>query len=209
MSHSCDHDVIDAPETISSMLQVELDNVSAWSESDRNKMFINNMKTLCLIIPGKRLNAKLDHLSINLIAQGTAVEQVGAQKLLGVILDQSLNFNEHVKQLCKKLSQRIAVLRKIRRYLPIGERILYFNTMIKQTMLYGLTVWTSCATENINKVFKLQKRAARVILEADTRANSVDLFKKLDWIPFYDEAKINKCILVCKCFFRGLSILFK
>ena len=61
-------------------------------------------------------------------------------------------------------------------------------------------MWISCSTENINKVFKLQKRAARVILEADTRANSVDLFKKLDWILFYDEAKINRCILVSRCF---------
>ena len=114
----------------------------------------------------------------------TAVEQVGVQKLLGVlvIVDQSLNFNEHVEQLCKKLFHRIAVLRKIRRYLPIGEHILYYNAMMKQTMLYGSTVWTSCSTENINKVFKLQKRTARVILEADTRVNLniVDLFKKLD-----------------------------
>ena len=155
----------------------------------------------------KRLNTKLDHLSLNnLIAQGTAVEQVCAQKLLGVliIVDQSLNFNEHVEQLCKKLSHRIAVLRKIQQYFPIGERILYYNAMIKQTMFYGSTVWNSCSTENINKVFKLQKQVnvARVILEVDTRANlnSVHLFKKPDQIPFYDEAKINKCILVSKCF---------
>ena len=48
------------------------------------------------MITGKRLNTTLDHLSLNLIVQGTAVEQVGAQKPLGVILDQSLNFNKHV-----------------------------------------------------------------------------------------------------------------
>ncbi len=41
-----------------------------------------------------------------------------------------------------------------------------------------------------------------MILEADTTANSVELFKTLDWIPFYDEAKINKCILVFKCLSR-------
>ena len=46
------------------------------------------------------------------------------------------------------------------------------------------------------RVFKLQKRAARVILEADTRSNSVKLFKKLAWLPFYDEVKLNKSILV-------------
>ena len=52
--------------------------------------------------------------------------------------------------------------------------------MIKQTMLYGSAVWTSCSTENVKKVFTLQKQAAQVILEADKRANSVDLFKKLN-----------------------------
>ena len=124
------------------MLQVDLDNVLAWS--DRNKMVIDNRKTKCLMITSKRLNTKLDHLSLKHTVQGAAVEQVGAQKLLGVILDQSLDFNEHVEQLCKKLSQKIVVLRKIRRYLLIGECILYYNAMIKQTMLYGSTVWTSC-----------------------------------------------------------------
>jgi hypothetical protein len=32
----------------------------------------------------------------------------------------------------------------------------------------------------------------------DTRSRTVDNFKKLGCIPFYDEVKINKCILVFK-----------
>ena len=63
-------------------------------------------------------------------------------------------------------------------------------------MLYASTAWTSCSVENIQKVFRLQKRAARVILGADTKANSVKLFKQLGWVPFYHEARINKLILV-------------
>ena len=74
----------------------------------------------------------------------------------------------HVENLCTKLSQRIAVLRKIRRFLPLDQRKLYYNAMIKQTMLYASTVWTSCSVENMQKVFELQKRAASVILGADT-----------------------------------------
>ena len=65
-------------------------------------------------------------------------------------------------------------------------------------MLYGATVWTTCSADNIKKVLQLQKRAARVILRADTRANSVQLFKKLGWIPFFQEAKINKCSIIYK-----------
>ena len=65
-------------------------------------------------------------------------------------------------------------------------------------MLYGSTVWSNCASDNIMKLFKLQKRAAWIILEANTRSNSVKLFKELAWLPFYDEVKLNKRILVFK-----------
>ena len=56
----------------------------------------------------------------------------------------------------------------------------------------------TCSADNLTRILKLQKRGARVILGADTRSNSVNLFNKLGWLPFYDEAKLNKCSLVLK-----------
>ena len=100
--------------------------------------------------------------------------------MLGVIIDTQLNVNEHIDKLCKKLTQRIPVLKDIRRHLPLDQRILYYNATIKQTMMYGSSVWDFTSVDNINKVFRLQKRATRVILNADTRANSADLFKELN-----------------------------
>ena len=123
--------------------------------------------------------------SLTVHVNSVELERVQSQKLLGVIIDCQLSFNEHTDNLCKKLTQRIAVLKKkIRRYLPLDQRILYYNAMIKQIMMYGSSVWVSTSVDNLNKVFRLQKRAARVILNADTRANSVDHFKELSWLPF-------------------------
>ena len=42
--------------------------------------------------------------------------------------------------LCKKVAQMIAFLKKIKRNLPLAERKLFFNALIKPTLLYG-----SCA----------------------------------------------------------------
>ena len=126
--------------------------------------------------------------SLELKLVNSDIEQVDSQKLLGVTIDKHLSFDVLVEELCKKLSQRIAVLRKIRRSIPIEQRILYYNAMIKQVMLYGSTIWSNCSADNLTRILKLQKRAAQVILGADTRSNSVNLFKKLGWLPFYDEA---------------------
>ena len=59
-------------------------------------------------------------------------------------------------------------------------------------------VWSSCDKHCLNRVLKLQKRAARIILDADSQASSVKLLNKLKWIPFYEQAKIAKCCIIYK-----------
>ena len=185
-----------APNDISVGLQTDIDEILNWSAD--NRMILNETKTKSMLVTGKRLAKKMEQSTLQLNVNSTELEQVNSHKLLGVTIDSQLTFDQHVENLCTKLSQRIAVLRKIRRFLPIDQRKLYYNAMIKQTMLYASTIWTSCSAENLQKVFKLQKRAARVILGADTKANSVQLFRKLDWVPFFHEAKVNRSLMVYK-----------
>ena len=99
-------------------------------------------------------------------------------KLLGLEIDSELSFTYHVEKLCKKLSQRIGVLKKIRSCLPTRQRLLYYNTMIRSVLHYVSSIWTSCDKESLSCVFKLQKRAARVISDANNQASSVKLFSQ-------------------------------
>ena len=94
------------------------------------------------------------------------------------------------------MSQRIAVLKKIKRGLPLAERKLYFNALIKPIMLYGSCAWCTASEENVNRVSKLQKRAARVILDADIGERSELLFRRLDWMPLKVELNLKRT-----CFF--------
>ena len=152
-----------------------------------------------MLVTGRRLQKKLDTFDIHLSMNGKNLEQVSSFKLLKLTLDDELSFDVHVEKICMKLSQRIAALSKIKRCLPHREHIIYYNAMIKPVILYGSTVWTVTSKENLNRVLKLQKRAARVILDMDTSARSVDMFKQLDWIPYYDEVKIFKATIAYKC----------
>ena len=116
-------------------------------------------------------------------------------KLLGLEIDSELSFTYHVEKLCKKLSRLdwIGVLNeKIRSCLPTKQRLLYYNTMIRSVLHYVSLIWTSCDKENLSRVFKLQKRAARVISHANNQASSVKLFNSLQWLPFYEKVKIAK-----------------
>ena len=66
-----------------------------------------------MFVAGKRLHRKMSSTSLTVYVNSVELEQVQSHKLLGVIIDTQLNFNEHIDNLCKKLTQRIAVLKKI------------------------------------------------------------------------------------------------
>ena len=88
---------------------------SQWSAA--NKMVTNAARTKCLLLTGKRLTNKIVDSSLNLHLGNSNIEQVDNQKLPELAIDRHLSFNIQVEELCKKLSQRIALLRKIRRFL--------------------------------------------------------------------------------------------
>ena len=79
--------------------------------------------------------------------------------------------------ICKRLSSWIAVLRKIIVFLPLSQRLLYYNAIIRPVLSYVSVIWSSCEKELLNRVLKVQKRAARVILYADRQASSLAVFK--------------------------------
>ena len=165
LSHSAEVNL--APTAIETALQLDLDVITRWSNT--NKMIINARKTKSMLVTGKRLAKKLETKTLSLQSDNEDIEQVNFQKLLGVTINEELTFDNHVDGLSKKLGQRLGVLRRIKRFLPLDQRILYYNTMFKQVMMYGATAWANCSVENLKKILQLQKRAARIILDADIR----------------------------------------
>ena len=63
-------------------------------------------------------------------------------------------------------------------------------------MLYCSTVWGNANNDLITCLLKLQKRAARLILEQSTEVPSIVLFRKLNWIPIFNLIKMRKILLV-------------
>ena len=157
-------------------LNTSVSEIQLWANA--NKLPLNEEKTKVLMITGKRLAPKLCNLP-NVTTEGAkTLKIVNSATLLGLEIDNMLSFNLHVEMICKRLSSWIAVLRKIIVFLPLSQRLLYYNAII----------WSSCDKELLYRVLKLQKRAARVILYTDRQTSSVALFNKLHWVIFYEQS---------------------
>ena len=64
--------------------------------------------------------------------------------------------------------------------------------------MYGSTIWSSSNKDNLARLFKIKKRAARVILMAGCDTPSITLFNALNWIPFSKETHIRRCAFAFK-----------
>ena len=70
-------------------------------------------------------------------------------------------------------------------------------------------VWGNCSNEGLNRILKLQKRTARLILDQDPIAPSEPLFKQLGWITIEQRSKYHKNFLVSKCLINEAPVYLK
>ena len=70
-------------------------------------MVLNASKTKSLLVTGKQLEKKARDTNLKFSYNGSKIEQITSQKLLGVKLDKHLSFTEHIDGICKKVSQRL------------------------------------------------------------------------------------------------------
>lgn len=179
-------------------LKTDIENISKWCDS--NKMHINLSKTKVMYLSSK---SKINTISNNLVPlhfKGRELTCCTAEKLLGVTVDNTLTWSNHIELTLKKCSSLLYLLSRIKCFLPIPLRKLYFNSYILPHLDYCCIVWGNCNSTLLNKVVLFQKRAARLILDADLLTPSKDLFARLNWLPFPQRIEFHKAILLYKIF---------
>ena len=172
-------------------LREDFNAVSEWLEL--NKLTLNASKTKCMFFGTASMLARASPLVLS--HRGCTIEHVSIFKYLGVTLDSELKFDSHLSSLCKKISSRIGVLGRIRRYLPLKHRIMIFNAIILPHFDYASIAWSNTDAKYTDPLLALQRRAARVILGVST---SEGILRDLKWIPMDVRWTIQRATMVFK-----------
>ena len=131
----------------------ELAVVSSWITD--NGLLLNPEKCESLIF--RRTNSKhnqIEEEKINFSVDGTLIEPSTTCILLGVNIDERLNFNNHVASICKKVSKRIAVISRFRKLLSIKTKLALYKAHILPHFTYCSTVWMHCGRNSIRQTWK-------------------------------------------------------
>ena len=89
------------------------------------------------------------------------------QKLLGIHIDDKLSWSFHIDNLCSTISSKISLLKQLSKYVSNDVQKKFYQGYILPLIDYGSVVWGTTSSSNIERISKLQKRAARIILHAD------------------------------------------
>jgi hypothetical protein len=98
-------------------------------------------------------------------------------KLLGLILDCDLSWNEHVDSIVKKLAKHVYILRKLKCNVSLNCLVMAFHALIQSHINYGILFWG--ASVKIRDVFVWQKKAIRTMIGISNNKSCRGHFKSL------------------------------
>ena len=101
--------------------------------------------------------------SVSIKIKDTKVKNSACEKLLGIQIDNKLNFESHLNGLCKKASSKIHALARISPYLNQCKKKILMNSFFTAQFGYCPLVWMFCSRTINNKINKLHERCLRLI----------------------------------------------
>lgn len=141
---------------------------------------------------------------IDIYLDNELIQTVQSQKLLGVIIDQNLSWDKQIDAVCLNVTRRITLLKMLSKYIDTANMTTYYNSYILPILDYGCMIWGRCSKGNLLRLVKLQKRAARIILNSDLMTPSETMFKRLKWLSFPKRVEYHTCIMTFKAL-NGLA----
>ena len=160
---------------------------------DRNEMIANPDKFHALLVRKDRENTTGQNISL----QDHAIKSEETVKLLGVTLDNKLNFDTHISNLCKKAATQLNVLKRLRSFIGFEQKKVLVQSFVYSNFNYCPLVWYFSSMKSLQKIEKLQERALRFLYN-DRKSSYKDLLQKSGRCTMQVSRQRTLCIEIYK-----------
>lgn len=116
---------------------------------------------------------------IDVVINNSPLEQANSVKFLGVLLDRSLTWVPYIDQLCNKISSGVFAIKHIARLRDQKLLLAAYHGLILSHIRYAILVWGNSSLGNLERVFKIQKKAIRYMKGVHRLETCRPLFKEL------------------------------
>lgn len=174
-------------EALVESLNTSLAHISAWFKC--NKLSLNTSKTQCVLFKKGGVQFNVDDILLKIDA--VPLKFYDSVKFLGVVLNSSLSWKDHIDLVRLKISRFIGILSRLKYELPSNILFLLYNAYVLSHLSYCNSIWGNTYSSHLHKLIMLQKKAIRVCTKSEYTASTSTLFKLLYTLKLQDINKIQ------------------
>ena len=174
---------------------------SNWLQS--NFLSLNCDKTLFLQFLTKNQN----EIEMQIITSNTVITNTNSTKFLGVIIDSTLSWKDHITRLTSKLNKACYAIRAVKPFMSLEILKMIYYSYFHSLLSYGIILWGN--SHFSDSIFKIQKRIIRVITNTGRRDSCQELYKKLRILTLPSQYIFSLLVFVNKnrsCFLSNSEI---
>ncbi|XP_075334697.1 uncharacterized protein LOC142396039 [Odontesthes bonariensis] len=160
-------------------LQACLKDIKTWMT--QNCLLLNSDKTEVVIFGPERFREKLSSYIVTL--DGISLASSSTVRNLGVIFDQNLSFDSHIKQVSRTAFFHLRNIVKIRNILSQSDAEKLVHAFVTSRLDYCNSLLLGCPTYSLKSLQLIQNAAARVLMRTNRRDHISPVLASLHWLP--------------------------
>ena len=173
----------------------DLQRVAEWCCA--NHLLVNPEKTKLLLFGVRQLLSKQPDVTVPFLGQ--ELKPVSSAKDLGIILDENLNFNDHVTSLISSLLSTLCQVNRVRHLFSREVLNIILNSLVFSKLFYCSTVWSGTSKENIHKLQLMQNFAARILTNTRKFDHISPVLNELGWLTIDELLTLRDVTMIYKC----------
>lgn len=168
-----------------------------------NRLSINLDKTNYTVFSPKR-NASPDDLQLYI--GDFQIKYTSCCKYLGILIDNRLNWQEHIEYVYKKILKFCGIFYKIRDLLPPQCLRMVYYSFVHSHILYGIEIYANTCSTYLNHLTILNNKLIRILFNKNKYTHVKDLYKIIDSLPILKLHEFVILTFVHKCIFRPVCL---
>lgn len=180
-------------------INIDLKKYNQWLYF--NKLKINIDKTKFLLF--KQKNKIVREMAIKM--NDLVLERVASVRYLGLMVDDRLNWREHVTKLTEKILSMIPYIFKIRNYITDKTKRLVYNAFFLSHFRYLIIVWGMCGKGVFETVQIVQNKILKILFNFDRLTHTDTLYSTLQIARLSKILEFEQCKLMHKIMFGQLK----
>ena len=186
-------------------MNIEVDKIQDWLLA--NKLSVHYVDKSQYMLINSNITKRVDD-DFELKMGGHILDRTKSYRYLGLLVDDKFSWENHVNELCWKISQVAGIILKIRSLLSKQAMMLVYHSLVGSKLRYGLICWATANKSLLDRVDVAHNTVITYLTFSKRCSRMWPLYSKLKVLPLNILIQIEKAKTMYKFDHKMLPQVF-